>query len=98
MPTYDPLIITQPSNKLTEIATFQRNTLNTRNDYKNNSNEYSATNPNALADGDLFGKGTGGDLDVNNRSAGSSRDILERNTNIVKNPYKPNTPYTTPSA
>lgn len=93
-----PLIFTQPRNKLSEIAEAERLRLNAVNDYKKTSFEYSATNPDALADGDRYGKGTGGDLDVNNRNAGSSDDVSVRNTSITRNPYKPQSPYTTPSA
>jgi hypothetical protein len=51
-----------------------------------------------LADGDTKGKGTGGDLDVYNQGAGAIQDILERKSEIVVNTFKPNAPYTTPSA
>jgi hypothetical protein len=98
MATYDPLIITQPDNELSKIAEAERQKLLTRNDYKNQANQYSSTNPDALADGDIYGKGTGQFLDSTNFAAGSSKDISERNTNIVVNEYKPNSPYTTPSA
>lgn len=96
MTTYDPLIITQPNNKLTQIAESERNKLLTRNSYKDESNEYSPTNPDAIADGDLYGKGTGQFLDTGNQSAGSSLDISERRFNIKGNPYQQNKPYTTP--
>lgn len=98
MPTYDPLVFTQPNNKLSQIAQAERAKLFPKNNYKDESNEYTAVNPDALANGDLYGKGTGGDLDTNNRAAGSSVDVLERNSSVIRNPYKPNNPYTTPSA
>ena len=96
MTTYDPIVITQPDNKLSKIAEAERAKLLPRNSYKDDANEYTATNPDAIGDGDLYGKGTGGFLDVQNRNAGSSKDKLERNTNTVVNPYQPNKPYTTP--
>jgi hypothetical protein len=97
MPTQEPLNFEQPKNKLTEIAEMERAKLFPKNDYKK-SNEYSATNPDALADGDAQGKGTGDFLDVYNQSAGAIQDIAERKAEIVLNQYKANNPYTTPSA
>jgi len=38
------------------------------------------------------------DLDVYNQGAGAIQDILERKSEIVVNTFKPNAPYTTPSA
>jgi hypothetical protein len=35
---------------------------------------------------------------VYNQQAGAIQDIQERNSGIVINEYKPNAPYTTPSA
>lgn len=97
MPTQEPLNFDQPKNKLSEIADMERAKLFPKNDYKK-SNEYSATNPDALADGDDQGKGTGNFLDVYNQDAGAIQDILERKAEVVLNNYKPNNPYTTPSA
>jgi hypothetical protein len=68
-----------------------------KNDFKI-TNQYSAVNPDALADGDEMGKGTGGFLDVYNVNAGAIQDILERKAEIVINEYQVNKPYTTPSA
>ena len=65
---------------------------------KKTDNEYSSVNPDALADGDTDGKGTGNFLDVYNEQAGAIQDILERKSEIVLNQYKSNSPYTTPSA
>jgi hypothetical protein len=96
MSSYDPLIITQPDNKLSKIAEAERAKLLPKNDYKDNANEYTVTNPDAIADGDIYGKGTGQFLDTGNQSAGSSVDIGERKFNIKGNPYQPNKPYTTP--
>ena len=98
MANYDPLDLSQPNNKLSKIADSQRAILFPKNDYKDTANEYSAVNPDALATGDAQGKGTGGDLDTFNESAGAIQDILERKSEIVINQYKANSPYTTPSA
>ena len=98
MANYEPLDFAQPDNKLSQIAAAQRALLFPKNDYKDTANEYSAVNPDALATGDAQGKGTGGDLDIFNESAGAIQDILERKSEIVLNQYKINTPYTTPSA
>lgn len=85
----------QPANDLTAIADLQRKSLIVKNDYKT-VNPYSAVNPDALADGDESGKGTGIFLDTVN--GGSSIDIVERKNEIKQNEYQPNKPYTTPSA
>lgn len=98
MANYDPLDLAQPDNKLSSIADVQRTLLFPKNDYKQTANEYSAVNPDALATGDAQGKGTGGDLDIFNEGAGAIQDILERNSELVINQYKSNSPYTTPSA
>jgi hypothetical protein len=97
MANIDPTDLAQPDNKLSSIATAQRAILFPKNDYKT-TNQYSSVNPDALADGDTKGKGTGGDLDVYNQGAGAIQDILERKSEIVVNTFKPNAPYTTPSA
>lgn len=94
----DPLNFEQPTNDLSSIAEAQRALLFPKNDYKKTANEYSTVNPDALATGDAQGKGTGGFLDTYNLSAGAIQDIQERNSELVINEYKPNTPYTTPSA
>ena len=98
MANYDPLDLAQPDNKLSSIADAQRTLLFPKNDFKKTANEYSAVNPDALADGDTDGKGTGGFLDVYNQQAGAIQDIQERNSELVINQYKSNAPYTTPSA
>ena len=97
MANIDPTDLAQPDNKLSSIATAQRAILFPKNDYKT-TNPYSSVNPDALADGDAQGKGTGGDLDVYNQGAGAIQDILERKAEMVVNTFKPNAPYTTPSA
>jgi hypothetical protein len=98
MATNEPLDFAQPTNKLSQIADAQRAILFPKNDYKQTANEYSSVNPDALANGDEDGKGTGNFLDVYNEGAGAIQDILERKAEIVLNQYKSNAPYTTPSA
>ena len=97
MPSYIPIDLAQPMNKLGEIGAQQRGTLFPTNDYKE-VNQYSGTHPDALATGDAQGKGTGGFLDTGNQSAGAIQDILERKSETVVNEFQPNKPYTTPSA
>lgn len=89
------LDFSQPNNDLTAIADLQRKSLIVKNDYKT-VNPYSQTNPDAISDGDEFGKGTGIFLDTIN--GGSSTDVIERKNEIKVNEYQPNKPYTTPSA
>ena len=98
MANSDPLNFEQPKNNLSAIADAQRAILFPKNDYKKTANEYSSVNPDALATGDAQGKGTGGDLDIFNESAGAIQDILERKAVTVINQFKPTSPYTTPSA
>ena len=98
MAVIEPLNFEQPDNELSQIAEMQRQMLFPKNDFKKTANEYSTVNPDALADGDRDGKGTGEFLDVFNQQAGAIQDIQERNAGIVINEYKPNSPYTTPSA
>lgn len=97
MATIEPLNFDQPANDLSAIAAAERAKLFPKNDYKI-TNQYSAVNPDAIADGDTQGKGTGGFLDVYNEAAGAIQDIVERRSEIVINEYKPTNPYTTPSA
>jgi hypothetical protein len=98
MPVNEPLNFEQPKNSLSDIAETERKKLLPKNDFKRTANEYSSVNPDAIGDGDAQGKGTGGDLDVYNQSAGAIQDILERKAELVINAYKSTTPYTTPSA
>lgn len=98
MAVNEPLNFEQPDNELSSIADAERKKLFPKNDFKKQSNEYSAVNPDALADGDDYGKGTGIFLDVYNQEAGAIQDILERKAGIVINEFQPNKPYTTPSA
>ena len=97
MANLEPLDFAQPENELSAIADMQRKMLFPKNDFKT-TNQYSSVNPDALADGDEMGKGTGGFLDVYNQGAGAIQDIMERKSEIVVNKYKEVTPYTTPSA
>lgn len=98
MATIEPLNFDQPSNELSSIAETERRKLLPKNDFQRKNNEYSSTNKDAIADGDEQGKGTGVFLDVYNQQAGAIQDIVERKAEIVINEYKPNNPYTTPSA
>jgi hypothetical protein len=84
----------QPLNELGQVGEQQRQKLIPKNDYKP-VNQYSATNKDALSDGDELGKGTGSFLDTVN--GGSSVDILERKNEIKINEYQYDKPYTTPS-
>jgi hypothetical protein len=93
----EPLNFEQPNNELSSIAEMERAKLIPKNDFKP-TNQYSSVNPDALADGDENGKGTGEFLDVYNQGAGAIQDIIERKASIVINEFKPDNPYTTPSA
>jgi len=87
MANQEPIDLSQTENNdLTKIAEEQRSKLFPKNNY-NDRNKYSQTNPDALADGDERGKGTGVFLDVNNDTAGNSIDNLERVMNIKINEY-----------
>ena len=97
MANYEPLNFEQPKNDLSSIADMERQKLIPKNDYKP-TNQYSSVNKDAIADGDAQGKGTGSFLDVYNEGAGAIQDIIERKAEIVINEFKPNNPYTTPSA
>lgn len=97
MAVTEPLNFEQPKNDLSAIAEAERKKLLPKNDFST-ANSYSAVNPDALADGDTQGKGTGDFLDVYNQQAGAIQDIIERRTQIVINEFQPNRPYTTPSA
>ena len=95
MATTERLDFSQPMNELGTIGEEQRKKLIPKNDYKE-TNKYSSTNPDALGDGDEFGKGTGIFLDTAN--GGSSVDVVERINEIKINEYQKEKPYTTPSA
>lgn len=93
MAQQEPIDLTQnEKNSLSAIAELERKKLFPRNDY-NTSNLYSSTNPDALATGDELGKGTGGDLDVYNNSAGAIQDIIERKKEIVINKFNQDKTY-----
>jgi hypothetical protein len=72
---------------LEQIGLTQRSVLIPNNTYNNASapNQYSATHTRALADSTTphYGKGTGGDLDINNYNAGSDWDILGNQANSI---------------
>ena len=80
-------------NTLTAIAEQERAKLIPKNDYKQTADEYSVTNPDALADGDSKGRGTGVFLDVYNNAIGTREDIFERKNEIKINKYNSSKPY-----
>lgn len=81
------------ANKLTEYANIERAKLLPRNEYKLGSFEYSSTNPNALADGDSQGRGSGVFLDVLNEKVGTIEDINERKSMIKINKFNKSKTY-----
>lgn len=93
----DKLDFSQPANKLSEIAEQERGKLFPRNDYSPESQQYSASHPNAMADGDDEGRGTGKFLDIYNQNAGTSVDVNERKEDIKINKYNADKPYYIPS-
>jgi len=92
MPSKEPLNFEQPDNQLSKYAEAERKKLSVKNDYKEND-LYSSTHPDAMADGDELGKGTGIFLDSNNKKAGSGPDIQERKKELVINRYTEEKPY-----
>jgi hypothetical protein len=88
----DKLNFSQPDNNLSKIAEEQRKKLFARNDFKT-TDPYSTVHPDALADGDVNGKGTGQFLDVYNQKAGSKVDRTERIDDIKVNKYSDKNPY-----
>ena len=85
-----PIDLTQTeNNRLTVIADVERKKNIVKNDYNEAGNQYSDTNPDALADGDTLGRGTG----IFNDTAGTSVDIFERKNNIKFNPYNADKTY-----
>ena len=86
----------QPDNQLSKIAEEQRKKLFPRNDF-NPADQYSSVHPDAIADGDKIGRGTGGELDVYNQAAGTSTDIAERKDDLKINKFSQNNPYYTVS-
>jgi hypothetical protein len=89
----DKLDFSQPDNKLSQIAEEQRKKLFARNDFKE-ENKYSSVHPDALADGDKIGRGTG-NFDPYDQKAGTSTDIFERKDDLKSNKYSSNNPYYT---
>ena len=88
----DKMDFSQPSNELSRIAEEQRKKLFPRNDF-NPADQYSSVHPDAIADGDSIGRGTGGDLDIYNNNIGTSTDIFERKDDLKVNKFSPNNPY-----
>ena len=88
----EPVDLSQPINKLSAYADVERAKLIPKNDYTF-KNEYSAVNPDAIADGDELGRGTGVFLDVYNPTAGTSTDVAERKNEIKINKFNSNKPY-----
>lgn len=80
-------------NNLSLIADQERKKLFTKNDYKETVDEYSSTNPDALANGDSKGRGTGIFLDVYNNEVGTIEDVMERKNEIKINKYNSSKPY-----
>ena len=94
MPSQIPIDLSQNvPNQMTNVADQERHKLFPKNDYVATADEYSVTNPDALADGDPMGRGTGQFLDVYNDAAGTSDDILERRNEIRINKYKSSNTY-----
>lgn len=94
----DKLDFSQPDPEVNQMSFFaeqQRAKLFPKNDYKYD-NPYSSTNKDAIADGDSIGRGTGIFLDVNNESAGTKEDIIDRKDNIKINKYNNKNPYQLP--
>jgi hypothetical protein len=90
----DKLDFSQPDNRLSQIADEQRRKLFARNDFKEN-NQYSSVHPDALADGDKLGRGTGIELDIYNNNIGTAQDVVERKNDLKVNKFSPNNPYYT---
>jgi hypothetical protein len=85
---YEPVVLDQTENNaLSAIADAERKKLITRNDFKKGADEYGVTNPQALADGDDMGRGTGIFLDVYNDTAGTNVDNYERKNNKKINKF-----------
>lgn len=96
MEANDRLDFAQPNNELSKIAESQRGILFPRNDFSPRSQSYSSVHPDAIADGDSMGRGTGIYLDVYNVQAGTSLDTAERISNIKINKYNKDKGYTIP--
>lgn len=94
MPQFESLDFSQPKNKLSEVAEQIRKQQLSRNDYTLD-NQFGSTNPDAISDGDQYGKGTGTFLDTSN--GGSSVDKTERLSELKFNQYSSNKPYQNPA-
>ena len=90
----DKMDFYQPNNNLSAIAEAERGKLFPKNDFSPKSEKYSSVHPDANADGDEIGRGTGAFLDVFNEAAGTSTDIFERKDDIKINKYNSSKPYT----
>ena len=77
------------STQLRSVATQKEAELEAINTYQPNSFEYSATNPNALSDGDEKGRGE-------TSTIGTKTDIISRTTLAGVNQYNDAAPYTSP--
>ena len=89
----EPIDLSQNiNNEMTRAAEVERAKLFPKNGYKD-SDQYSSVNPNALADGDEKGRGTGGFLDVYNNQAGTLTDNVERTNNTKVNKFNNSKPY-----
>ena len=73
-------------SRLEELNSEFRNQLIPKNTY-NNNDTYTVSHPNALSDGDEFGKGE------YNGSIGGKTDIDKRYTLLTKNIYSNENPY-----
>ena len=80
-------------NALTAYAEQERAKLIPKNNFNSIGNEYSSVNPDAMADGDSKGKGTGVYLDVYNDTAGTVEDVMERKSNIKVNKFNSSNQY-----
>jgi hypothetical protein len=90
----DKLDFYQPNNQLSAIAEAERGKLFPKNDFSPRSDKYSPVHPDAVADGDEIGRGTGAFLDIYNQGAGTSTDVFERKDDIKINKYNSSKPYT----
>jgi hypothetical protein len=90
----DKMDFYQPNNNLSAIAEAERGKLFPKNDFSPKSDKYSSVHPDANADGDEIGRGTGVFLDIFNEGAGTSTDIFERKDDIKINKYNSSKPYT----
>lgn len=76
-------------SKVVELGKAIREQMLARNTYKKGSNEYNATNPDALSNGDSKGREPISD----GREAGNSLDIAIRKQMLARNKYGKDKPY-----